>query len=149
MVVNRFLEILPPTKEIYFLNYVLVYGNMLLGGGKMNWFDILKVMKRESGMTTLEISKKCGVPEPTLEKLFSGFTKDPKLSTITEVVHCLGYTLDDLSPPVMQQNQLKDEKAEQDKTLELLKLAETLNIVGKSRLLDCAADLNKIQDYKA
>lgn len=60
------------------------------------WLDKLRVMKERSGMTTKEISKASGIPEPTLEKLFAGATKDPKLPTMQKLVHFLGYTLDDL-----------------------------------------------------
>ena len=60
------------------------------------WLDRLKAMKSASGMTTKEISAESGIPEPTLEKLFAGVTKDPKLETMRKLVHVLGYTLDDL-----------------------------------------------------
>lgn len=60
------------------------------------WFDKLKSMKNIRGLTTQEVAERSKVPEPTLEKLFAGKTKDPKLSTIIAVVHALGYTLDDL-----------------------------------------------------
>lgn len=60
------------------------------------WLDNLRTMKEHSGMTTKEISKKSGIPEPTLEKLFSGATRDPKLPTMQKLVHFFGYTLDDL-----------------------------------------------------
>lgn len=61
------------------------------------WLDKLKEMKNERGLTTKEIAEKSGIPEPTLEKLFSGATKDPKLATMQQLVHFLGFTLDDLS----------------------------------------------------
>lgn len=60
------------------------------------WLDNLKIMKDKSGMTTKEISRESGIPEPTLEKLFAGVTKDPKLATMQQLVHFFGYTLDDL-----------------------------------------------------
>lgn len=60
------------------------------------WLDSLKAMKEQSGMTTKEISEKSGIPEPTLEKLFAGATKDPKLATMQQLVHFFGRTLDDL-----------------------------------------------------
>lgn len=60
------------------------------------WLENLKTMKERSGLTTREISQQSGIPEPTLEKLFSGQTKDPKLNTMTQLVHFLGFTLDDL-----------------------------------------------------
>lgn len=61
------------------------------------WLDALKRMKKESGLSTKEIAAAAKMPEPTLEKLFAGATKDPRLSTITQLVHFLGYTLDDLT----------------------------------------------------
>lgn len=60
------------------------------------WLDRLKEMKKNSGMTTSEISQQSGIPEPTLEKLFAGATKEPKLETMKHLVHFLGYSLDDL-----------------------------------------------------
>lgn len=60
------------------------------------WNDKLKEMKRKSGLKTAEIAKQSGIPEPTLEKLFAGTTKDPKLETMKQLVHFLGYSLDDL-----------------------------------------------------
>lgn len=60
------------------------------------WLDKLREMKDSSKLTTREISAQSGIPEPTLEKLFAGVTKDPKLETIRQLVHFLGYTLDDL-----------------------------------------------------
>ena len=64
----------------------------------MDWLSRLKEMKNTSGKTTKEIADLSGVPEPTLEKLFAGNTRDPRLNTICAVVHCMGYTLDDLVP---------------------------------------------------
>ena len=60
------------------------------------WRASLKKMKSESGLTTSEIAEKSGIPEPTLEKLFAGVTKDPKPPTMQKLVHFFGYTLDDL-----------------------------------------------------
>ncbi len=60
------------------------------------WLDNLKAMKEQSGMTTKEIAAKSGIPEPTLEKLFAGATKDPRLATMQQLVHFFGRTLDDL-----------------------------------------------------
>ena len=60
------------------------------------WLDKLRKMKESSKLTTKEISMQSGIPEPTLEKLFAGVTKDPKLETIRQLVHFFGYTLDDL-----------------------------------------------------
>lgn len=64
----------------------------------MSWLDELRRMKANSGMTTKEIANGSSIPEPTLEKLFSGQTKDPKLNTVIQLVHFLGHTLDELTP---------------------------------------------------
>lgn len=60
------------------------------------WLDKLREMKSASGLTTKEISVCSGIPEPTLEKVFAGKTKDPKLETMRQLVYSLGFTLDDL-----------------------------------------------------
>ena len=60
------------------------------------WLDKLRNMKSASGLTTKEISVRSGIPEPTLEKIFAGKTKDPKLETIRQLVYSIGFTLDDL-----------------------------------------------------
>jgi len=62
----------------------------------MGWQENLKLMKEQSGLKTAEIAEQSGIPEPTLEKLFAGTTKEPKLPTIHKLVHFLGYTIDDL-----------------------------------------------------
>ena len=61
------------------------------------WLEKLNHLKKLSGMTIEQISAASCVPKGTLNKLFSGQTKDPQLSTVSAVVHCMGYTLDDLS----------------------------------------------------
>lgn len=62
----------------------------------MDWLDRLRVIKADSNMTTREIADKSKIPEPTLEKIFSGQTKNPGVNTIQALVHALGKTLDDL-----------------------------------------------------
>lgn len=60
------------------------------------WLESLRKMKQKSGLTTAEIAVGSGIPEPTLEKLFAGATKEPKLPTMKKLVYFLGYTLEDL-----------------------------------------------------
>lgn len=78
----------------------------------------LKQMKKKSGLTTREIAIQSRVPEPTLEKLFSGTTQDPKLMTVWNVVHSLGYTLNDLD------DDCTDKKAAPPISSEALQIAE-------------------------
>ena len=60
------------------------------------WLDVLKKMKKDSGKTAKEISEMTGIPKSTIDKLFSGQTKEPYLSMVRSIVYSLGYTLDDL-----------------------------------------------------
>ena len=60
------------------------------------WLDKLREMKNESGLTTKEIAHLSKIPEPTLEKIFSGATKDTKLETMRKLVRVFDRTLDDL-----------------------------------------------------
>lgn len=60
------------------------------------WIDALVSLKKKSGKTLKQIADESGVPLGTLNKLFAGQTKDPKLETIRAVVYALGFTLDDL-----------------------------------------------------
>lgn len=62
----------------------------------MDWFENLRALKAKSNMSMREIAIKSGIPEPTLEKIFSGATKSPGVNTIQSLVHALGYTLDDI-----------------------------------------------------
>lgn len=62
----------------------------------VDWLEKLKQLKALSKMSTKEIAQASGIPEPTLEKIFAGATKNPGLSTIQTLVHALGYTLDDI-----------------------------------------------------
>lgn len=80
------------------------------------WLDELRRIKENSGLTTKEIALSSGIPEPTLEKIFSGATRDPKLTTIQQLVHSLGSTLDDLTPeyktPTAEPQGLSKEESE-------------------------------------
>lgn len=60
------------------------------------WLKALNRMKKTKKLTVDEISSMSNIPKGTLNKLFAGQTKDPQLSTVYAVVHCMGYTLDDL-----------------------------------------------------
>lgn len=110
----------------------------------MDWFERLKNMKRQSGLTTKEIALQSGLPEPTLEKIFSGQTKDPKLNTIRTVVHFLGYTLDDLDPieiensPAPANAETRELNKEEQ---ELVHNYRALNDEGQDKLLDYSDDL--------
>ena len=58
--------------------------------------DALDIMKQKSGKTLQQISDECGIPKVTLNKIFAGQTKDPQYGTLKNIVHALGFTVDDL-----------------------------------------------------
>lgn len=74
------------------------------------WLDKLKEMKRQSGKTSKEIAEITGIPKSTIDKLFAGQTKEPFLSSVRSIVHCLGYTLDDLTEEPNIETTIKDKK---------------------------------------
>ncbi|MDE7054420.1 MAG: helix-turn-helix domain-containing protein [Oscillospiraceae bacterium] len=77
----------------------------------MDWFENLRSLKAASGMSMREIAVKSRIPEPTLEKIFSGATKSPGVNTIQSLVHALGYTLDDLDSGLNKNPPSTDESA--------------------------------------
>lgn len=56
----------------------------------------LREMKNASKKTSKQISDETNIPKSTIDKLFSGQTKEPYLNSTRAVVNCLGFTLNDL-----------------------------------------------------
>lgn len=107
------------------------------------WLDNLNRIKKNSGMTIEQISEVSGVPKGTLNKLFAGQTKDPQLSTVSAVVHCMGYTLDDLSDDTVSGRiQLTPTQSK------LLDNFDQLNEEGQTKALDYVEDLVLTGRYK-
>ena len=107
------------------------------------WLDNLNRIKKNSGMTIEQISEASGVPKGTLNKLFAGQTKDPQLSTVSAVVHCMGYTLDDLSDDTVSGKiQLTPAQTA------LLDNFDQLNEEGQTKALDYVEDLVLTGRYK-
>ena len=73
-------------------------------GFPVDWLEKLKALKASSRMSIREISRASGLPEPTLEKVFSGQTKNPGIATVRRLVHSLGYTLGDLDMDEVKKN---------------------------------------------
>ena len=55
--------------------------------------EYLKVVKKERGYTTEELSKLSGVPLGTLNKILSGHTQDPQFETVKAICKALGISL--------------------------------------------------------
>lgn len=88
---------------IFAVGYGTVKDKETRGSGRkglevVTWLEPLKRMKADSGLTTAEIARGSGIPEPTLEKLFAGATKAPQLATMQRLVYFLGHTLEELFP---------------------------------------------------
>ena len=62
------------------------------------WLDLLIEMKKESGMTLEQLAEASGVPRGTINKIFAGQTTDPKITTVRDLVHAMGHTLNDIDP---------------------------------------------------
>ena len=62
----------------------------------MNWLDSIKRIKKEKGLTNDALSELSGISLGTLNKLLSGATEDPKLSTLLSLKDALGVSLDKL-----------------------------------------------------
>ena len=84
------------------------------------WLDELVEMKRVSGKTLKQISAEAAIPLGTLNKIFAGQTSDPKFETLRAIVHCLGYTLDDLTPTKQKSPALSSEALKLAKTYDSL-----------------------------
>lgn len=110
------------------------------------WLDVLRKMKKTSGKTSQIIAEETGIPKSTIDKLLTGRTKDPALSMVRSIVHCLGYTLDDLDDTKKDTVPTKD--SEDDKQKEkLINNYERLNSEGRDKLIEYSQDLVDTKKY--
>lgn len=109
------------------------------------WLNSLNSMKRQSGKTIEQISIEAGIPKGTLNKIFSGQTKDPQYSTLRAIVHCLGFTIDELE----EKSPAPAEADTGDKRLDcIIENYHQLNEAGKDDLAKHAEHLTYIPEYK-
>ena len=59
--------------------------------------DYLNTLKIKGNFTCAEISKLSGIPEPTVRKILSGETADPRFETIVKLVASMGGSMDDIA----------------------------------------------------
>lgn len=111
------------------------------------WFESLKKMKAASRLTTKEIAEQSGIPEPTLEKLFAGKTKEPKLPTMRKLVHFLGYTLDDLETENPTKKNSPSTAEAEPREEALLEFFRQLNEEGQDKVVDYVDDLVQSGKY--
>lgn len=58
--------------------------------------DYLNTLKIKGNFTCADISKLSGIPEPTVRKILSGETEDPRFETIVKLVTSMGGSMDDI-----------------------------------------------------
>ena len=112
----------------------------------MDWLKKLKEMKKQSGKTSKDISEATGIPKSTIDKLFSGQTKEPYLSSVRAIVHYLGYTLDDLEEQPIKNAPAEDDKSDFDKQ-RLIHNYDKLNQRGKKKLVEESDDMASMPKY--
>lgn len=111
------------------------------------WLEALKKMKKISGKTSKQISEETNIPKSTIDKLFAGQTKEPYLVSTRAIVHCMGFTLDDLYDFENSQSYTQEEKA-------IINNYRNLNEKGKQKLFEysddliCSGNYNKVYKIK-
>ncbi len=107
----------------------------------MQWLIKLKEMKKQAGKTSRQIAEETGIPKSTVDKLFAGQTKEPFLSTVKKIVHCLGYTLDDLDESAVELEPASVSTVSDSQREQLLSNYNALNSTGRNKLVDYSVDL--------
>lgn len=111
------------------------------------WLEALKKMKKISGKTSKQISEETNIPKSTIDKLFAGQTKEPYLVSTRAIVHCMGFTLDDLYDFENSQSYTQEEKT-------IVNNYRNLNEKGKQKLFEysddliCSGNYNKVYKIK-
>lgn len=111
------------------------------------WLEALKKMKKISGKTSKQISEETNIPKSTIDKLFAGQTKEPYLVSTRAIVHCMGFTLDDLYDFDNSQSYTQEEKT-------IINNYRNLNEKGKQKLFEysddliCSGNYNKVYKIK-
>ena len=59
-----------------------------------NWLSRIKEKKRTAGFTNEQLSDMCGIPQGTLNKILSGVSDDPKLSTLVAFSRAFDVSID-------------------------------------------------------
>ena len=61
--------------------------------------DYLNTLKTAGGYTWTEIANMSGIPEPTVRKVFSGETADPRFDTIVKLITAMGGDISEAVTP--------------------------------------------------
>lgn len=86
----------------------------------------IRALKKQSGITAVALAEKSGIPLPTIHKLLSGETTNPKYETLTAVLGALGYQLD------LKPLKKDDEFSFSDREIQLISLYRQLSEDGQT-----------------
>ena len=82
------------------------------------WLENLKLLKKQSGLSSKQIAERTNLPERTVCRIFSGETDNPYVDTLYRIVVVLNGSLDDIladTKAVVGHSSLKDMQEEIDK----------------------------------
>lgn len=60
--------------------------------------ETLKAIKKQKKLTLQEIADRSGIPKRTLEDVFRGYTKNPRLDTLQAIEKALGISQEETAP---------------------------------------------------
>ena len=60
------------------------------------WLDNIKELKKKTNLSIKQIAEKTNLPERTVNRIFSGDTDNPYMTTLIPIVNVLGGSLDDI-----------------------------------------------------
>lgn len=61
-----------------------------------SWSERLKILIKNKGLSTIDLAKKTGLSQPTISRLLSGATPDPRVYTLLPLANYFGITIDQL-----------------------------------------------------
>lgn len=80
----------------------------------MDWLENIKKLKKDKGLTNETLSQRSGISPGTLNKLLSGATADPKLSTLTALATGLDCGIEEMLSGTVSSH---DDTSPEEKTL--------------------------------
>lgn len=60
--------------------------------------ELLKTTKKKRKMTLQQIADQSGIPKRTVDDIFSGHTKNPRIDTVEAIERALGISSDGITP---------------------------------------------------
>lgn len=60
------------------------------------WLDNLKSLKKEKGLSVIQIAERANLPEKTVSRILSGKTANPYIDTLDRLATALGCTIGDI-----------------------------------------------------